>query len=67
MDNNLDRKPIVETLMARDGITRQEAKAQVKEFKSYLFEMIETDPIGAYDLIQDELGLEPDYLDELIF
>jgi len=67
MENNY-RKPIVETLMERDGISRGEATAIRNNFKRDFFEAIDTGDFDyAYDIIMDELGLEPDYIDELIF
>ena len=65
---NTERQPIVETLMRRDNISREEAKEQVKAFKADLMEAIESGDYNyAHDMIMDDLGLEPDYLDELIF
>ena len=63
-----ERLSIVETLMQRDEISREEATEQVKAFKEDLFVAIEEGDYNyAHDMIMDDLGLEPDYLDELIF
>lgn len=60
---------IVEILMRRDGDTRQEAEERVSECKRRLYE--EAVDVGDYDAAEDivaeELGLEPDYLMELLF
>lgn len=60
---------IVEILMRRDGDTRQEAEERVEECRRRLYE--EAVEVGDYDMaediIADELGLEPDYLMELLF
>ena len=61
-------KDIVATLMERDDLTREEAKEQVEAVKELLEEAIdngETDT-DLEDILMDELGLEPDYLFELL-
>ena len=59
---------IVKILMDRDGISRSDAQAQVDECKARLAE--EAIPTGDYelavDIIADELGLEPDYMMDLL-
>ena len=59
---------IVEILMRRDGISKNEAKEMVRYCKQRLLE--EAVPCGDYELAQDiiaeELGLEPDYMIELL-
>jgi hypothetical protein len=62
------RKPIVETLMKRDGITRSEAEAIKRDAKAELEEILENGGglEEAYDICYDHFGLEPDYLDELL-
>lgn len=56
-------------LMRRDGLTREEAEQQVEGFKSWLNNAIAEgmDYDEAEEAIADEFGLEPDYLDQLIF
>lgn len=60
---------IVEILMNRDGNTRQEAEERVQYCRQRLYE--EAVDIGDYgaaeDIIVEELGLEPDYMMELLF
>lgn len=61
-------KDIVATLMERDDLTREEAKEQVEAVKELLEEAIdngETDT-DLEEILMDELGLEPDYLMELL-
>jgi|11_taG_2_1085331.scaffolds.fasta_scaffold23670_2 hypothetical protein len=64
------RKPIVETLMKRDGISRSEAEALKSEAKAELEEILNSGGLEnlhlAYDICYDHFGLEPDYLDELV-
>lgn len=59
---------IEEVLMRRDGISREEASNRVKYCKSRLAN--EALPSGDYNLAEDilaeELGLEMDYIYELI-
>lgn len=56
-------------LMRRDGLTREEAEQRVEGFKSYLNNAIAEgmDYDEAEEAIADEFGLEPDYLDQLIY
>lgn len=65
MEDNMD---IVKILMERDGLTKREAQDQVNYCKQRL--QTETVPFGDYnfaeDIIAEELGLEPDYMIELL-
>ena len=62
-------KEIVGILMKRDGITENEAWNTVEQCQEELRDIISDG--GSYeaacDCIADWLGLEPDYLDYLIF
>ncbi|MEP2668912.1 MAG: hypothetical protein ABJH04_07950 [Cyclobacteriaceae bacterium] len=49
-------------LMTRDGLTEQEAENQINEVRERIFEGEDPE-----DLIMDELGLEPDYLEDILF
>lgn len=56
---------IVETLMKRDGISRQEAEDIKKELRNQALAYArEGDIMSAMDIMY-EVGLEPDYLDDL--
>lgn len=59
---------IVKILMNRDGLTKEEAQNQVNYCKQRLQD--EAVPSWDYDLAEDiiaeELGLEPDYMIELL-
>ncbi len=46
-------------LMERDGLTKEEAKEQMNECREALFN-------GDFDAIEDYLGLEDDYIFDLI-
>lgn len=59
---------IVKILMRRDDIDEAEAKARVQECRRRLEEeaVSEGDYELAQDIVAEELGLEPDYLIELL-
>lgn len=57
---------IADVLMKRDGYTREEAEMEVKIAKADLRARI-ADGEFPYDFCEEWFGLEPDYLDELIF
>lgn len=59
------RKSIAETLMDRDGLTREEADACVDEAREDLHTRLEEGDMP-FDLCEEWFGLEPDYLDELM-
>ena len=58
---------IVELLMKRDGISRNEAELIVDECAEAIDECARKgDYFGAEDAIRDYLGLEPDYLENFL-
>lgn len=58
---------IVDVLMKRDGLTKQEATERVQEVRQMIYEAVETGAFDeAEDIVMSELGLEMDYIDELI-
>ncbi len=52
--------------MMNFNMSDEEAKEDIKEAKKELMELI-ADGEMPFDYCQDRWGLEPDYLDELIF
>lgn len=59
------KKPneVVRVLMERDGLSKKEAEEKLEEVR----EMIsEADPWEAEDILADELGLELDYIFDII-
>lgn len=62
------RNRVVQILMDRDNLTKQEAVEQVNKVRKMLYEVIES---GNYDEAEDvmysELGLEMDYIDDILF
>lgn len=53
---------IVEILMERDGITEEDARALIEETRDEIMCNHE----NTDEIIQDYLGLEPDYLDYIL-
>ena len=59
---------IKQILMQRDGLSAEEAEELIIEARNDMNYMLENgDTVGAYNICQDHFGLEPDYLDELMF
>jgi hypothetical protein len=60
---------IVTVLMRRDGMPKAEAEAMVENFKYRILEALDDgqDYDEIYEEFKDEFGLEPDYMDEVIF
>lgn len=56
---------IVEILMRRDNLTKQEALEQMEEARQ-LMEECNFDPEECEDIMMGELGLESDYLFDLL-
>lgn len=55
---------VVEILIKRDGMTKTEAEELVSEVRE---ELLSRDPIEADDIIIDYLGLEPDYIMDILW
>lgn len=53
----------IQILMERDGYTEQEAKDLIEETQN---EILNSDPFEADDIIMNDLGLEPDYLLDIL-
>ena len=53
-------------LMNRDGLTESEAELEVKNAREEIMDLI-TEGESPMDFCEDRWGLEPDYLEELIF
>lgn len=54
---------VVKILMDRDGITRKEAEELIEETRE---EILANDSSYADDIILDNLGLEPDYIMDIL-
>lgn len=53
---------VIDILMKRDGIEYEDARNLVKETKDEII----SNPIDANEIIKDYLGLEPDYLEDIL-
>lgn len=61
------RNKLMEVLMTRDGMTREQAREEIQEARAAMYECIEDgDYEGAEEVLADFFGLEPDYIDYLI-
>ena len=56
---------IIKILMERDGMSEQEARDLFKETRDEILML--DDPFEAEDIMSEYLGLEPDYLEDLLF
>lgn len=54
---------VVKILMERDGITREEAEQLIKETRE---EILEGSPREADEVMAENLGLEPDYIMDIL-
>ena len=55
---------VIRVLMDRDGMTEEEAKERLEEVREAV---AFADPWEVEDIIADELGLELDYLFDILF
>lgn len=56
---------VVEILMKRDGISEEEARTLVRETRDELIML--DNPFEADEIIENYLGLEPDYLEDILY
>ena len=59
-------KRIIEILMKRDGNTEKEAKARLEEVKDMLVEC-NYDADETEKIMMEQLGLEMDYIEDILF
>ncbi|WP_195637122.1 hypothetical protein [Enterocloster bolteae] len=57
---------IIEILMKRDGNTEKEAEARLDEVKNIL-EKCNYDADEAENIVLEQLGLEMDYIEDILF
>jgi predicted mannosyl-3-phosphoglycerate phosphatase (HAD superfamily) len=58
---------LVRVLMERDGLTSKEVEYWLEDVKDQMYEIIETESMEeAEQYFIDELGLEPDFISDLI-
>lgn len=63
MENIKSKFDVIELIASRDNINYEEAKMLVEE----VIDMMIDEPWAASDIIMDELGLEPDYIEYLLY
>lgn len=56
------KNTVIEILMERDGLTREEAAALIVEVREQMINR----PYDADEILMDELGLEMDYLFDIL-
>jgi hypothetical protein len=54
---------VIKILMERDGMSRSDAKELVDETRELL---LSSDPWEADEIMADQLGLEPDYIMDIL-
>lgn len=57
---------VVKILMEREGLSREEAEDTLNEVRKML-EECNYDPEESEEIISSELGLEPDYIMDILF
>lgn len=57
-------KRVVDILVKRDGVTKERAIKMIEECREAI---LSVDLIYADEIIEEYLGLEPDYLEEIIY
>jgi hypothetical protein len=59
---------ITEVLMRRDGLSEEDAKREVDDFRADIEDSIMSGNLeDIEDALMNDLGLEPDYLMDLLF
>lgn len=59
---------ITEVLMRRDGLSEEDAKREVEDFKADIEDSIMSGDLeDIEDVLMNDLGLEPDYLMDILF
>ena len=60
-------KKVIEVLMERDNLTREEALARVEDCRSELYDALDgTSCLDPEEVLMEELGLEMDFIFDLI-
>lgn len=61
------KNKVVQILMERDGMSESDARELINEVQEMMFEAIDAGSyVEAEEIFQDELGLEPDYIFNII-
>ena len=60
------RKSVIEVLMERDGLTKRQAKDRLEECREAVYAALDDGAdLEADDIIEEYLGLGPEYADEV--
>ena len=59
-------KTLKEVLMERDGLTSEEADQQISEARENMYQRLSEGEMP-FDICEEEFGLEPDYLEDLLY
>lgn len=65
LKNRIKMESIVNVLVKRDGVWKKEAEQRVAEVRDMILNG-EIDPWEIDDVMMDEFGLEPDYIEDLL-
>ena len=57
-------RELIEILMKRDGISEEHARSLIEETRDEIMSL--DDPCEADEVIMNMLGLEPDYLEDVL-
>lgn len=60
------RKTLKEVLMDRDEMTEEEAEQEIEAARKDMYQRLE-DGEMPHDICEEWFGLEPDYIDDLMF
>lgn len=60
----MSRQTVVDILMKRDGISEEEANSLIEDTASEILDC--TNVLDADEILMDNLGLEPDYLLDIL-
>mgnify|MGYP003302175799 CR=1 FL=1 len=61
----MSKNKIIKLLMDRDGISHDEAEEMIVDALDRMFD-VNYDPTECENILQEELGLEPDYIFDLL-
>lgn len=60
----VNNNEVIRILMERDGLSREEARERLDEVREMVYE---ADLCEVEDILADELGLEMDYICDILF
>ena len=63
----MPQESIKQILMRRDNMSEEDANQLIQDAQDDLFHRLETNDCTADEICADWFGLEPDYIDELLY